>query len=84
MLTQLCTPQARERLNRIAIVKPDKVRQIEDSLLQAAMRGQIRSKITEDAVINMLEQTTAASSTSIKILRRKPNFDSEDEDLDML
>ena len=84
MLTQLCTTQARERLNRIAIVKPDKVRQIEDNLLQAAMRGQIRSKITEEAVISMLEQTTAAASTSIKILRRKPNFDSDEEDLDML
>jgi programmed cell death protein 5 len=84
MLTQLCTPQARERLNRIAIVKPDKVRQIEDNLLQAAMRGQIRSKITEDAVISMLEQTTAPASTSVKILRRKPNFDSDEEDLDML
>lgn len=36
------SPEARERLGRISTVKPDKARQVENLLLQAVSRGQLR------------------------------------------
>ncbi|KAK9826281.1 hypothetical protein WJX74_005659 [Apatococcus lobatus] len=44
MLAALLQPAARERLNRIALVKPDKARGIEDTLLRMAQRGQISER----------------------------------------
>lgn len=80
MLAQLLTPQARERLNRIALVKADKARALEDALIQAAMQGRIGSKVSEEQLIKMLEQQPAAEQPSLKIIRRK-GFDDDDDDL---
>ena len=49
-------PKARERLSRIAIVKPEKAQALENMILQAAQRGQLGGKVTEDSLIKMLEQ----------------------------
>ena len=42
---QVLLPAARERLARIALVKPDKARGVEDLVLQAAQRGQIVERV---------------------------------------
>ena len=55
-LASLMDPKARERLSRIALVKPEKAQALENMLLQAAQRGQLGGKVTEDALIKMLEQ----------------------------
>ena len=69
MLAQILTPQARERLNRIALVKAEKAAQLENSLIQAVM-------------IKMLEQQTPSSNDSgIKIVRRRGYDDDDDDDL---
>ncbi len=44
-------PEARERLARIALVKPDKARGVEEFIMQQAARGQITEKISEDRLI---------------------------------
>jgi programmed cell death protein 5 len=80
-LTQILTPQAKERLGRISLVKQEKAREIENSLLSMAMRRQITGKITEDQLIAMIEKTTDNSSNSIKVIRRK-GIDSDDDDLE--
>lgn len=41
---------------RISLVKPDKARAIEDMLIQAARRGQIGEKVSEERLIELLEQ----------------------------
>ena len=43
--SQVLLPAARERLARIALVKPDKARSVEDLVLQAAQRGQIVERV---------------------------------------
>jgi programmed cell death protein 5 len=82
MLSSICSTEARERLNRLALVKPDKARQVEDALLSGARTGRIRGKVTEAQLITMLDQ--GEQEVKVKVVRRKPNFDSDDEDLDKL
>lgn len=82
-LTQILTPEAKERLGRISLVKEEKAREIENTLLQMAMRRQISGKVTEDQLITMIAKATEASNTSIKIIRRNAS-DSEEDDLEGL
>ncbi|XP_016723996.1 DNA-binding protein DDB_G0278111 isoform X5 [Gossypium hirsutum] len=48
MLSQILSSEARERLARIALVKPEKARGVEDVLLRAAQTGQIVEKPSFD------------------------------------
>ena len=50
-----------QRLARIALVKPEKAQALENMLLQAAQRGQLGGKVTEDALIGMLEKINGGS-----------------------
>lgn len=84
MLTQILSPAAKERLGRIGLVKEDKARELENTLIQMAMRRQITGKVSEEQLIAMLEKTTSKANTSVKILRRRGGSDSDDEDLDDL
>jgi programmed cell death protein 5 len=83
-LTQILTPSAKERLARIALVKQDKARELENSLIQMAMKRQITGKVTEEQLISLLEKTSAQGNSSIKIVRRRGASDSDDDDLDDL
>lgn len=56
LLIQILDAQARQRLNRICLVKPEKSRFIEDNLIQMVRRGQIRGKINEEQLVQLLDQ----------------------------
>ncbi|KAE8212877.1 hypothetical protein CF327_g3532 [Tilletia walkeri] len=56
MLSTVLEPEARERLSRINLVKPGKARAIQDMLIRMAQQGQIRSKISEAQLIDLLDQ----------------------------
>lgn len=73
MLHAIMQPAARERLSRIALVKPEKARGVEDILLNAAKRGQLGQKVTEDRLIELLEQVNeqTAQRTKVTIQRRQ-------------
>lgn len=45
MLTTILTPEARERLHRVAIVKPDSARAVEEHLLKIMRTGRLQSKV---------------------------------------
>ncbi|KAH8584138.1 programmed cell death 5 [Cryptosporidium sp. chipmunk genotype I] len=71
-----------ERLNRIALVKPDKVLQIEDYILRTARNHGYSPfrKMQENELVNMISmmnETTEKSSSKIKIYRRGI-FDDDD------
>ena len=83
-LTQILTPQAKERLGRISLVKAEKAREVENILLKMAMRRQITGKITEEQLIQMLEKQTESSASSVKIVRRREIDSSDEEDLEGL
>jgi len=80
MLSQILTSQARERIARIALVKPEKARGVEDVILRAAQMGQIVEKVSEERLISLLEQinTQTTKQTKVTIQRRRSVLDDDD------
>ncbi|KAJ1610189.1 putative double-stranded DNA-binding domain-containing protein [Cryptosporidium canis] len=77
---------AAERLSRIALVKPDKVVQIEDYILRTARSHGFSPyrKIQEDeliSMISMMNDKLENTSSKIKICRRGIFDDDEDDEL---
>jgi DNA-binding TFAR19-related protein (PDSD5 family) len=64
----------------VSLVKPDKAKRIEDSILARAQRGLVREKVNEDMVIQMLQagSENVQSKTSSVTFRRR-NLDDDDE-----
>ncbi|EEB07280.1 DNA-binding TFAR19-like protein [Schizosaccharomyces japonicus yFS275] len=85
MLSQILEHSARDRLSRIALVRSDRAKAIEELLLRMAKTGQIRHKITESELIDLLEQIsgqeTKKKETKIVVNRRK--FDDDEDDWDL-
>lgn len=71
-------------MSRIAIVKPDKARALEDSILRAHAAGRVH-KVSEQSLIGMLENAAGGSSATgarvgkINFERRRNAFDEDDE-----
>ncbi|KAL8260212.1 hypothetical protein R6Q59_028165 [Mikania micrantha] len=80
MLSQILSSQARERLARIALVKPEKARGVEDVVLRAAQMGQIVEKVSEEKLISLLEQinTQTTKQTKVTIQRRRSVLDDDE------
>ena len=88
MLKSIMTSEARERLARVAIVKPENARAIEDHLLQLYRSGSIREQVTEGLVIKLLEQVTgsradAAPAKKVVVQRKRRDDDDDDNDDDL-
>ncbi|XP_073297403.1 uncharacterized protein [Primulina huaijiensis] len=79
MLTQLLTSEARGRLARIALVKPEKARGVEDVIIRAAQMGQITEKVSEERLISLLKQinTQTNKETKVTIKRRQSILDDD-------
>ncbi|RIA80571.1 PDCD5-related protein [Glomus cerebriforme] len=80
MLTQILDNEARERLARISMVKADKARAVEDLLIRMAQTGQLRGKVSESQLIEILEQINQQQKPETKIVYNRRKFDDEDED----
>ncbi|CAI2192805.1 15912_t:CDS:2 [Funneliformis geosporum] len=80
MLTQILENQARERLARISMVKADKARAVEDLLIRMVQAGQLRGKVSEPQLIELLEQINQQQKPETKIVFNRRKFDDEDED----
>ncbi|KAG6793528.1 hypothetical protein POTOM_002739 [Populus tomentosa] len=65
---------------RIALVKPEKARGVEDVILRAAQMGQIVEKVSEERLISMLEQINnqTTKQTKVTIQRRRSVLDDDD------
>lgn len=84
MLNQIMTPEAREKLNNIRLVKPDRAVQVESMVINAAQSGQLEGRITEDQLKDLLQTVTEKTQqkTSVTIDRRRRRFDDDDDDDD--
>ncbi|KAF9405062.1 Programmed cell death protein 5 [Podila epigama] len=80
MLIQILDGEARERLSRIAMVKADKARAVEDLLIRMAQGGQVRSKVTEKQLIELLEQVNQQTKHETKIVYNRRRYDDSDDD----
>ncbi|KAH9999104.1 double-stranded DNA-binding domain-containing protein [Russula vinacea] len=56
LLATALEPAARERLSRIALVSPTRSNQIESILLRMLQAGQLRGRVSEQQLIDLLEQ----------------------------
>jgi programmed cell death protein 5 len=83
LLYQILSPEARERcilyyssiVARIKIVKEQKANAVEEMIVKMAQSGQIREKVSEKQLIDLLEQLQD-KSTKITILSKR--FDDDD------
>jgi len=80
IMAQVLTSEARERLNRIRVVKPEKARQVEEIILRNAQMGRLGGHVDEDKLKQLLEQIRDKESENrTKItFRRRTYFDDED------
>ncbi|VFQ58810.1 unnamed protein product [Cuscuta campestris] len=78
MLSQILTSEARERVARIALVKPEKARGVEDIILRAAQMGQIVEKVSQEKLIELLEQINTQTTKQTKVTIQRRRFEDDD------
>mgnify|MGYP001139401440 CR=1 FL=1 len=81
ILDSLLSSEAKERLGRVKLVKPEKAAQVESALLLMAQQGKIGGPIPDDQIRQMLE-SLRDKVTEIKIEHRGKNDDAWDDDED--
>jgi programmed cell death protein 5 len=87
MLAQILEPEAADRLGRIRMVKESRATDVENRLIMLARGGQLRQKVTEAQLKEMLaslsehEKQSGQTMESVKVVRRG-GWD--DDDLDDL
>ncbi|KAI9848540.1 MAG: hypothetical protein M1837_007209 [Sclerophora amabilis] len=93
ILSQILQPSAADRLGRIRLVKESRATDIENRLIMLARTGQLRQKLTEEQLKDMLgavaerereEGKDAGGFGKIVVNRRKGGWDDEDDDLEGL
>ena len=74
----------RETVARVALVKPEKARAVEDMIIQNAMSGRLQAQVTEGELIRILEQVSQQfdRQVTVKFVRRRAFDEDEDEDED--
>ncbi len=69
VLRQILTTEARERLGRIKIARPDAAENIENQLIMFAQSGQLKNKINDEQLRELLSKIIP-KKRDIKIKRR--------------
>lgn len=89
ILSQVLTPEAADRLGRIRLVKESRATDVENRLIMLARSGQLRSKVTEEQLKELLgamtenaEKGGGGGGGRIVITRRK-DWDDDDDLLDL-
>ncbi|KAI1981080.1 hypothetical protein LOZ53_001661 [Ophidiomyces ophidiicola] len=84
ILSQILLPEAADRLNRIRMVKEFRATDVENRLIMLARTGQLRAKVTEDQLKELLNAVAEnKEEEKIIISRRKGGWDDDDDLLDL-
>lgn len=67
LMRQILTPEARERLARVKLVRPELARQVELILVQLYQAGQITERITDEKLKKILAQIEARTRRDFRI-----------------
>ncbi|MEM2239692.1 MAG: DNA-binding protein [Candidatus Bathyarchaeia archaeon] len=69
VLRTILTPDARQRLSNLKIVKPDFVERLENELIQAVQSGRIEPPITDEMLKRILIKLQDSQRREIRIRR---------------
>ena len=69
IMRTLLTPEARERLVRVKMARPDFGAQVENLIMQLAQQGRITQKLSEEMLLSLLRQVQGEKK-DFKILRK--------------
>lgn len=78
ILAQILTNEAKERLSRVALVKPEKAAQVEDYLIQQAQSRQLVGKVDEKKIISLLESLSSGQKETKIVIQQKRGLFDED------
>ena len=87
ILAQILTPEAADRLGRIRLVKESRATDVENRLMMLARSGQLRSKVTEDQLKELLgamaenEVKVGGGGGGRIVINRRKEWDDDDDDL---
>ncbi|KAL8944281.1 MAG: hypothetical protein Q9216_000576 [Gyalolechia sp. 2 TL-2023] len=85
ILSQILQPEAADRLGRIRLVKESRATDIENRLIMLARSGQLRAKVTEEQLKELLgavaenNERDGIPGGTIVVSRRKGEWDDDDD-----
>ncbi len=80
MLNQILHPEAADRLGRIRLVKEQRATEIENRLITLAQTGQLRSKVTEEQLKELLNAVADNEKEEKIVVSRRKAWDGDDDD----
>ena len=82
MMDQILTPEAKDRLKRVELVRKEKAMEIKMKLVQDAQSGALKERVTETKLCELLEEGSK-NQPKVDMQRRKyKGIDSDDDDDD--
>ncbi len=66
LLRQFLTPEARERLRRVSLVKPDLARRVEDIIIQLGVQGRLDHLVTDSELKSILAKVQSRKEFRIR------------------
>ncbi|KAF8242514.1 hypothetical protein K440DRAFT_528366, partial [Wilcoxina mikolae CBS 423.85] len=85
VISQICTPEAVDRLGRIAMVKADRAQDLENRLIMLARTNQLRQRVTDEELVKLIgmvdesRKEKGGGEGEIVFQRRRAAFDDEDD-----
>ena len=84
ILNQILEPAAADRLGRIRLVKELRATDVENRLITLARSGQLRQKVTEEQLKDLLNAVAETKEAKqIVISRKRGDWDDDDDLLNM-
>lgn len=83
ILNQILHPEAADRLGRIRLVKEERANDIENRLIALAQSGQLRQKVTETQLKELLNAMAETKEQEKIVVSRRKAWDDDDDDLDI-
>jgi programmed cell death protein 5 len=81
ILNQILHPEAADRLGRIRLVKEQRATDVENRLIMLAQTGQLRQKVTEEQLKELLNAVADNKEEEKIVVSRRKAWDDDDDDL---
>ncbi|KAK4248820.1 PDCD5-related protein [Corynascus novoguineensis] len=81
VLNQILEPEAADRLGRIRLVKEQRATDVENRLIMLAQTGQLRQKVTETQLKELLNAMADNKEEEKIVVNRRKGWEDDDDDL---